>query len=680
MKLLVDMPDLPARAFQRVGRNIRPQGSKGSAPETPDYAAAAEQTAAGNLENARYATQANRPNQITPWGNITWDNGSSFDQAGYNSAMDAYNQGMTSGQNPQGGSWQRQQTGSQAFGDSGSTPTWGEVWVPNGPGSAGGVGASGGGTMPTRDQFTNPGGDNWTSTVTLSPEMQAMLDQQNKLQMGMFGAQDQALTRTNEMMGQGFDTSGMPNWGQAYDPSNAPGYGNVLNPSSLPGYGNVLDMNAGPGFGSVLDMNSMPGYGNVLDMNAMPGFGSVLDPNSLTNQQGTAFSPTGQSLNTYDPNANTNNAAELLMSRMNPDLDRQQEALRGQLANQGVAPGSAAYNQAMSQFGQQRNDANTQAQLQGIGLGMQQQGQQFNQGLQNRNLLSSEQAQQFGQQGYLRENEAALQAQQYGQQNQNQSLYGQLQAQQYGQQNQNQTLAGQLQAQQYGQQNQNQTLYGQMQGQQFNQQNQNQTLAAALQNQQFGQQSQNQSMHGQLQNQQFNQQNQARQQQMQEQAYLRNLPLNELNALRTGNQVGMPQFGGFSQQATTGGADYTGAAQNQYQANLASSNAGAAGQSGMMGGLMGIGGGILGGMYGGPQGAMAGSSIGSSMGGMFSDRRLKRNIKQIGKADNGLNIYSYNYVWGGPAQIGYMADEVQKVSPHAVGDSGGYLTVDYAKV
>lgn len=673
---LHDMPDLPARAFQRVGRNILPQGSKGSAPETPDYAAAAEQTAAGNLENARYATQANRPNQITPWGNITWDNGSSFDQSGYNAAMDAYNQGMASGQNPQGGSWQRQRTGSESFGDSGSTPIWGDVWVPNGPGSAGG--ATGGGTMPTRDQFTNPGGDNWTSTVTLSPEMQAMLDQQNKLQMGMFGAQDQALGRVNEMMGQGFDMSGMPAWGQAYNQANAPGYGQVLNQNSLPGFGQVMNMDSMPGYGQVLDQNSLPGYGQVLDMNAMPGFGSVLDPSSLP-QAGNAFNPTGQSLDVYDPNANTNNAAELLMSRMNPDLDRQQEALRGQLANQGVTPGSAAYNQAMTQFGQQRNDANTQAQLQGIGLGMQQQGLQFNQGLQNRGLLSSEQNQQFTQQGYLRDQAAALQGQQYGQQNQNQSLYGQLQAQQYGQQNQNQTLAGQLQAQQYGQQNQNQTLAGQLQAQQYGQQNQNQTLAAALQNQQFAQQNQNQGMYGQLQNQQFNQQNQARQQQMQEQAYLRNLPMNELNALRTGNQVGMPQFGGFSQQATTGGTDYMGAAQNQYQANLAQSNADAAGQSGMMGGLMGIGGGILGGMYGGPQGAMAGGSIGSSMGGMFSDRRLKRNIKQIGKADNGLNIYSYNYVWGGPAQIGFMADEVQKISPHAVGQAGGYLTVDYAR-
>lgn len=47
---------------------------KSSAPATPDYAGAAQATAAGNLEAAKYATQANRANQITPYGNLTWSN------------------------------------------------------------------------------------------------------------------------------------------------------------------------------------------------------------------------------------------------------------------------------------------------------------------------------------------------------------------------------------------------------------------------------------------------------------------------------------------------------------------------------------------------------------------------------------------------------------------------------
>lgn len=45
---------------------------KSSAPATPDYAGAAQATAAGNLEAAKYATRANRSNQYTPYGNLTW--------------------------------------------------------------------------------------------------------------------------------------------------------------------------------------------------------------------------------------------------------------------------------------------------------------------------------------------------------------------------------------------------------------------------------------------------------------------------------------------------------------------------------------------------------------------------------------------------------------------------------
>lgn len=49
-------------------------GGKGSAPKAPDYAAAARETAAGDLEATKYAVQANRPTMVTPWGTSTWEN------------------------------------------------------------------------------------------------------------------------------------------------------------------------------------------------------------------------------------------------------------------------------------------------------------------------------------------------------------------------------------------------------------------------------------------------------------------------------------------------------------------------------------------------------------------------------------------------------------------------------
>jgi len=47
-------------------------GPAPSAPAAPDYRAAAQETAAGNLDAARAATAANRVNQVTPYGNLDY--------------------------------------------------------------------------------------------------------------------------------------------------------------------------------------------------------------------------------------------------------------------------------------------------------------------------------------------------------------------------------------------------------------------------------------------------------------------------------------------------------------------------------------------------------------------------------------------------------------------------------
>lgn len=61
---------------------------------------------------------------------------------------------------------------------------------------------------------------------------------------------------------------------------------------------------------------------------------------------------------------------------------------------------------------------------------------------------------------------------------------------------------------------------------------------------------------------------------------------------------------------------------------------------------------------------------------MFSDRRLKTNIRKIGELLNGLNVYVYDYISGGSGR-GVMADEVRKVMPWAVSDDGGFDVVNY---
>jgi hypothetical protein len=77
--------------------------------------------------------------------------------------------------------------------------------------------------------------------------------------------------------------------------------------------------------------------------------------------------------------------------------------------------------------------------------------------------------------------------------------------------------------------------------------------------------------------------------------------------------------------------------------------------------------------------AAANSLINSGMKVAFgSDRRLKTNITRIGTRPDGLGVYQWNYVWGGPRMVGVMADEVRKKYPQAVARLGGYDMVDYS--
>lgn len=77
----------------------------------------------------------------------------------------------------------------------------------------------------------------------------------------------------------------------------------------------------------------------------------------------------------------------------------------------------------------------------------------------------------------------------------------------------------------------------------------------------------------------------------------------------------------------------------------------------------------------GAEGAMLGTDF------AFSDRRLKTNIRRVGRADSGLPIYSYKLKGSPLPQMGVMSDEVRKVAPGAViRTRSGYDAVNYDKV
>jgi hypothetical protein len=63
---------------------------------------------------------------------------------------------------------------------------------------------------------------------------------------------------------------------------------------------------------------------------------------------------------------------------------------------------------------------------------------------------------------------------------------------------------------------------------------------------------------------------------------------------------------------------------------------------------------------------------------MFSDARLKENIKPVGETYDGLTTYTYNYKGDDTPQMGVMAQEVERKKPEALGPTiNGFKTVRY---
>jgi hypothetical protein len=73
------------------------------------------------------------------------------------------------------------------------------------------------------------------------------------------------------------------------------------------------------------------------------------------------------------------------------------------------------------------------------------------------------------------------------------------------------------------------------------------------------------------------------------------------------------------------------------------------------------------------------AKIAGTVASIFSDKRMKENIKPIGKLFDGQIVHSYNYKGDPRTQIGLIAQEVEHHKPHAVGEVHGMKAVDYDK-
>lgn len=72
-----------------------------------------------------------------------------------------------------------------------------------------------------------------------------------------------------------------------------------------------------------------------------------------------------------------------------------------------------------------------------------------------------------------------------------------------------------------------------------------------------------------------------------------------------------------------------------------------------------------------------GLGLGISALSLFSDERMKENVREVGKTHDGQKIYSYNYKGSPTPTMGLLAHQVEKKHPEAVSEHGGMKAVNY---
>jgi hypothetical protein len=388
-------------------------------PPAPDYAAAAKEQGQANLEAARLTARISNPNISTPYGGqrVTFGK-STFDEAGYNKAMEAYNKQLADYE-------AQKASGVMAGGPAGGFPG-GDYYGDfegrgEGRGGAYPFGAFGGDfgappVAPTREQFTTQTDlDTPYIEQYLSPEQQKILEAQQRVELGLAGVGETALGTVQDVLGKRF----APNLRDLQ--TTLGGYGEVQGAPDLAGMGRATaDVRAGamptlsmrefaptglPALGQY-DFSGLPQAQALstqgleqfrgIDVNALPGLQTGVSPLQQQTELNLAgvrdvsyapnlgmyglsrgFIPEEQLQRTIDtsqlaamPVQAGTTGQQAILSRVAPELQRRRQALETQLANQGIPRGSEAYNEAITEQQQQENDAIQQAALEGLRLDM----------------------------------------------------------------------------------------------------------------------------------------------------------------------------------------------------------------------------------------------------------------------------------------------------------------------
>jgi len=230
-----------------------------------------------------------------------------------------------------------------------------------------------------------------TVTQTLTPEAQATLEAQQRVQNRFANLGETGIRNAQNTLSQAFN----PNL-----------------PNLQTSVANSAPLSSGPNANNYNAVSNVSGntYGQAggVNPNAYGQAGSIAG-NAYGQAGGVNPAQYGHAQQQYDTsgvaampvNAGTTGQAAI-MSRLQPQIQQQQEALAQQLANQGITPGSEAYNNAMRTQGNQQNDLLTQAALQGLNLDMSANAQGYNQALQSGQFGNTALQQSLAQQTALR--------------------------------------------------------------------------------------------------------------------------------------------------------------------------------------------------------------------------------------------------------------------------------------
>lgn len=515
------------------------------------------------------------------------------------------------------------------------------------------------------DPATGKAITNWTQTTNVSPELQHALESQMQMQTGRSDLANSLFPRAQNEFGKEMDWTGFTPW------SGVPDSQQTRPTTSAFGFGpQQQQIDTSRQFGPQVDQSRQQAPNVNQSLQQTPQLNTNLGQGAGQVQHGLDF---GGVQDVEGSGAQRQRAEDAIYqsatSRLDPQWQHQQQQMETDLANRGISVNSEAYSRAMDDFQRNKTDAYQQANMAaitgggaeaqrnyGIDIGLRQQqvgeiGQQgqfgnaaqqqaFAQRLGAGQASNEAMGMQFGLGAQARQQQLGAQQAAFGMSGdaRQQQLAAQQAAFGFGTQGRAQQLAAQNAAYQQS-----------LSGAQF---------GLGQQQQAFGQQqASNQQNFGQdLQQSQFA--NQMRQNQIAEAMQQRGFSLNEINALISGQQVGMPTFQGYNQAGMGQGVDYSGAANSQFSAGMQKQQMANDATASMMQGIGGI----------------------ASTAMMFSDRRVKRDIRRIGQHRRGFGIYRYRYVGERGSRVGVIAQEVQRFAPELVGSVRGVLQVDYSRI